>query len=76
MRLLGLLLNVAGVLALWFGGIPYRQRETVVDLGVLGKLDTEREKRVEIPAPVGAGLVGVGSALLLAASFKPARKRD
>ena len=76
MRIAGLLLNVLGVLALWFGGIPYRQRETLIDIGPL-KATTEVEKKAEIPPPVGAGLVGGGTALLLLASFRGGgRKRD
>ena len=70
MRLAGLAFNLLGVLALWFGGVPYREREKVVIFEV------EREKTVAIPQPVGAGMVGVGTALLLAASFGRGRKKD
>jgi hypothetical protein len=68
MRIAGLLLNVAGVLILWFGGIPYRSQEKLIELGPF-KATTEVEKKAEIPPPVGAGLVGVGSALLFVASL-------
>jgi hypothetical protein len=75
MRIAGLVLNLLGVLSLWFGGVPYKQRETLIDIGPL-KATTEVEKKAEIPQPVGAGLVGVGSTLLVLASFKTPRRRD
>ena len=74
MRIAGLVLNVLGVLSLWFGGVPYRTRETVLDIGPL-KATTEVDKRADIPPPVGAGLVGAGTALLLFATVK-SRRRD
>ncbi len=63
-RLGGLLLNAAGVVFLWFGGIPYKTQENLIDLGPL-KATTEVERKIEVPPYVGAGLVGVGSVLLL-----------
>lgn len=63
-KLLGVVLNAAGVAALWFGGIPYTSKETVVKLGPL-EAEAELHKKVEIPQPVGAGLVGAGTLLLL-----------
>ncbi len=74
MRLAGLVLNALGVLSLWFGGVPYTTRDTVLELGPL-KATAEREKRVEIPPVVGAGLVGVGSLLLVGASFGRGKKK-
>ena len=71
MRLLGLLLNAAGVAALWFGGVPYRTTEKVLDVGPI-HASAEVEKKAEIPPPVGAGMVAAGSALLLLA---PSLKR-
>jgi len=73
LRILGVLLNVAGVLALLYGGIPYKQRETLIDLGPL-KATADVEKKAEIPPPVGAGLVAGGTALLLVASFGGRKK--
>ena len=60
-RIAGLVLNAAGVCALWFGGIPYKTTEKLIDLGPL-KATTEVERKVEIPPYVGAGLVGAGIA--------------
>lgn len=74
MRIAGLVLNLVGVLALWFGGVPYKERETMLEIGSF-KATAEREKKVEIPQPVGAGCVAAGTALLLFASFGK-KKRD
>jgi hypothetical protein len=63
-RIAGLVLNAAGVVFLWFGGIPYKQQEKLIDLGPI-KATTEVEKKIEVPPYVGAGLVAVGSVLLL-----------
>jgi hypothetical protein len=63
-KILGLLLNAAGVAVLWFGGVPYKEKQTVLDVGVL-KAEATVEKKMEIPQPVGATLVGVGSVLLM-----------
>jgi len=64
LKILGLILNAAGVAALWFGGVPYKEKQTVLDIGVV-KAEATVEKKMEIPQPVGAGLVGVGSVLLI-----------
>jgi hypothetical protein len=69
MRIAGLLLNAAGVLLLWFGGIPYKSHEKLIELGPF-RATTEVEKKAEVPPPVGASLVAVGSAMLLAASVR------
>jgi hypothetical protein len=69
--MLGLALNTLGVLALWFGGVPYREKEQL-----LGVVEIERQKTVSIPQPVGAGLVAGGSALLFFASFGGRKRKD
>lgn len=68
-KLVAVLLNAAGVAALWFGGIPYTSKETVVKLGPL-EAEAELKRKVDIPQPVGAGLVGVGTVLLLLPSSR------
>lgn len=70
LKIAGIICNVLGVLALWFGGVPYKSRETVVQIGVL-KADVEVDKRVDIPPQAGAGAVAVGTVLLLI----PGRRR-
>ena len=63
-KLIGLVLIAVGVVALWFGGIPYKTNETVLKLGPL-EAKADLDKTLDIPKPVGAGLVGVGVVLLL-----------
>jgi hypothetical protein len=64
MRIAGLVLIAAGVVCLWFGGIPYKTQEKLIDLGPI-KATTEVEHKVEVPPCVGAGLVGIGAVLLM-----------
>lgn len=68
-KLLGVILNAAGVAALWFGGVPYTEKQKVLDMGPVN-IETKLEKKVEIPQPVGAGAVAVGTILLLLPSGK------
>lgn len=60
----GLVLIALGVVCLMFGGIPYKTNETVLDLGPL-KATATRERTLEVPPAVGAGLVGAGALLLI-----------
>jgi hypothetical protein len=65
LKLLAVLLNIAGVAALYFGGIPYTTKDTVVQLGPL-KAEASMKRKLEIPPEVGAAAVALGTALLLA----------
>lgn len=60
----GLVLIAFGTVVLWFGGIPYKTNETLVDIGPL-KATTTRERTLDIPLPVGAGCIGAGALLLI-----------
>jgi hypothetical protein len=62
-KILGIVLLVAGVLALVFGGIPYAEKHTA-DLGPLD-VSVKEEKRVALPVWLGVGLVVLGGGLLL-----------
>ena len=60
----GLVLIAFGTVVLWFGGIPYKTNETLLDLGPL-KATSTRERTLDIPLPVGAGCIAAGSVLLI-----------
>ena len=64
MKIVGLVLIAAGVLALVYGGITYTSREKVLDLGPI-QATADREKTIVVPPAVGAGLVGAGALLLV-----------
>jgi hypothetical protein len=68
--ILGIVLIVAGVLALAYQGIRYTTRETVVDIGPI-HATAEREKTIPLPPIIGIAAVAGGVALLLAGSRKP-----
>ncbi len=64
-KIIGICLIVAGVLALAFGGFNYTTRERVVDLGPL-KVDADKQHSMPIAPIAGvAALVG-GIALVMA----------
>lgn len=65
----GIVLIIAGVLALAYQGIRYTTRETVVDLGPI-HATTEREKTIPLPPIIGIAAVAGGVALLVAGSRK------
>ena len=64
MKILAIVLIVAGVLALVYGGFSYISDTHTTKLGPL-KLTTQDKERVNIPIWAGVGAIVVGSALLL-----------
>jgi hypothetical protein len=68
--IIGIVLIVAGVLALAYQGIRYTTRETVVDLGPI-HATAEREKTIPLPPIIGIAAVAGGVALLIAGGRKP-----
>jgi hypothetical protein len=70
MRIVGLVLIVAGVLALVYRGFDYTKEKHETKFGPM-ELTVKDQERVEIPVWAGAGVVGIGVVLLLL----PARKR-
>jgi uncharacterized membrane protein HdeD (DUF308 family) len=62
----GVLLMVAGVLAIAYQQISYTTRETVLDVGPL-QATTESRKTVPLPPLVGIAAVVGGGLLVLAA---------
>ena len=68
--IIGIVLIIAGVLALAYQGIRYTTRETVVDLGPI-HATAEREKTIPLPPIIGIAAVAGGVALLIAGGRKP-----
>jgi len=68
--IIGIVLIVAGVLALAYQGIRYTTRETVVDLGPI-HATAERDKTIPLPPIIGIAAVAGGVALLIAGGRKP-----
>lgn len=65
MKLVGILLIVAGVVALALGGFSYTKREKAVDLGPI-QVTTEQRKTVPLSPIVGLVAVGAGIVLVVA----------
>ena len=72
MRILGILLIVAGSFALAYGGIKYKKHEKIVDLGPI-QATAEREQTIPLPPWVGG--VGIGGGALLVLLGGNSRKR-
>jgi hypothetical protein len=69
LRLIAVLLIVAGGLGATYGGFSYTKETHAADIGPLHLQVVEKE-RVNIPLWAGLAAVGVGLALLLAGSRK------
>jgi Na+/proline symporter len=63
MRIAGIALIVLGLVALLFGGLPYRETENVAELGPI-KMQVTEKKKLTIP-PLVSGLAILGGAALL-----------
>jgi len=63
--IIGIMLMIAGTLALAYGGFTYISRETVVDVGPV-KVQADRERYVFLPPIVGGTALIVGAALTIA----------
>jgi hypothetical protein len=64
MKLIGVVLIVAGVLVLAFGGFSYTTRERVVDLGPL-KVDADKQHSFPIAPIAGVGALAGGIVLVV-----------
>jgi hypothetical protein len=69
MKLLAIILIVAGLLGLVYGGFSYTKDKTVVKLGPL-ELSAKEKETVNVPVWAGVGAIVVGG-LLLAFGGKP-----
>jgi drug/metabolite transporter (DMT)-like permease len=64
MKILAIVLIVAGVLALVYGGFSYVKETNTTKIGPI-KITTQDKERVNIPLWAGVGAIAVGAALLL-----------
>lgn len=64
--LVAIVLIVAGVLGLTYGGFTYTKARHQVDLGVV-QLSVDEKKHVNVPLWAGLGLVVAGGVLLVSA---------
>jgi len=64
-KILGILLIAAGLLALVYGGFSYTKETHEARLGPL-EFAVEEKERVNVPVWAGAGAIGVGVLLLVA----------
>jgi hypothetical protein len=69
MKLIGIALLVAGVLALVYGGFSYTKDTTAVKLGPL-ELSVKEKESVNVPVWVGIAAVVAGGLVLVAAGKK------
>jgi len=66
-KMLAIVLLVAGVLGLIYGGFSYTKDTPAVKLGPL-ELSVKEQKRVNIPLWAGVGAIVAGGLLLLSAA--------
>lgn len=69
MRLIAIVLIVAGALALAYGGFSYTKDTTAVKLGPL-ELKVQEKETVNVPVWAGVGAIVVGGLLLLVGGRK------
>jgi uncharacterized iron-regulated membrane protein len=69
MKIIGLLLLLAGIAALAYGGFSYTTRKKAVDMGPL-QIDHKTHHTVFIPPLLGVGGILVGGALLFMSGSK------
>lgn len=66
MKILGIVLILAGILALAYGGFSYTTHKRAVDMGPL-QIETSKRHQVLIPPVLGIAGIIVGGALLFVA---------
>lgn len=69
-RIVGVVLIVAGIVALATGGIPYTRERTVIDVGPV-EARAETRERFRIPAVASLAAIAAGVALVVL----PGRRR-
>ncbi len=63
MKILGVVLILAGILALAYGGFSYTTHKRAVDMGPL-QIETSKKHQVFIPPVLGISGIVIGGALL------------
>lgn len=69
-RLLGIVLIVAGALGLAYGGFSYTQERTAAKIGPI-ELKLAQTETVDVPLWAGIGAIVGGGVLLIGAARKP-----
>jgi len=64
MRTLGIVLVLAGFVGLLWGGIPYKKKETVAEVGSL-KMQVTEKKQMSIPPWASGIAILAGAALIM-----------
>jgi uncharacterized membrane protein YidH (DUF202 family) len=65
MKALGIVLMIAGVLALAYGGFSYTTHKKAIDMGPL-QVERSRQHTVFLPPLVGLGALVIGGVLVFA----------
>jgi hypothetical protein len=73
MRVLGIVLVLAGILAVTYGGITYTKREKVLDLGSV-QATVDKKERIPL-SPVAGGLALAAGIVLLLSHERSLRPR-
>ena len=69
MKILGIVLIFAGILALAYGGFTYTTHKRAVDMGPF-QIETSKRHQVFIPPVLGISGIVIGGALLFLAGSK------
>jgi len=69
MKILAIILILAGVLALAYGGFTYTTHKRAVDVGPL-QIETSKRHQIILPPVLGISGIIIGGALLLIASSR------
>jgi hypothetical protein len=67
MKVLGIVLMIAGVLALAYGGFSWTTHKKAVDMGPL-QVERTQQHTVLLPPLVGIGALAIGGVLVFAAA--------
>ena len=71
MKILGIILILAGILALAYGGFTYKTHKRAVDMGPL-QIETSKKHTIFIPPVLGISGIILGGALLFVSRSKAA----